>query len=88
MIPSEPPSVKHSNSSAPNLQDLEIPTHHPDPDYFSLGNSVEVLSPGRVFVDRKPLMVDLHSFSKTKADKPTSYFRNLMTQIELLDTTH
>lgn len=33
-------------------------------------------------------MVELHFLSKTKVGNPTSYFRNLMTQIELLDTTH
>ena len=32
-------------------------------------------------------MVDLHFLSKTKADNPTSYFRNLMAQVDLLDTT-
>lgn len=90
-LPSASPSANTSNSSATNPQGLEILTHHPDPDYFfPLVNLT--FSPERVLdcktLHRRLLLIDLHFLSKTKVDNPTSYFRNLMAQTELLDTTH
>lgn len=90
-LPSASPSANTSNSSATNPQGLEILTHHPDPDSSPPPVNL-AFSPERVLdcktVHRRLLLIDLHFLSKTKVDNPTSYFRNLMAQIELLDTTH